>query len=155
MSRNIRLMLTGERMPVKHPAPGPASRRSGETTGAEYQLQNLWIFVVAAVATVIVALPLAAVILVSMASLREESAHSLSGDAPGAGERAARRLLGFRTDRIEVLAARQEPASSAAGRAEVRFVHARRPVPDPAEYSADRQSRPYRVIAGQRERAGV
>lgn len=118
------------------------------------QLQDLWIALGAAVA-VIVALPMAAIVLVSMASLREEFAHSLSGEAPGSGARAARRLLGFRTANIGTLAPGQMPTSSAPGDAEVRFVHARRPVPDPGKYSANRQSQPYRVSADQRERAGV
>lgn len=108
-------------------------------------MHSLW-FVVAGVAVVVAALPIAAIILVSMASLREESAHSLSGEAPGPGERAARRLLGFRTE---------VPASSPPNDTAVRFAYARRPVSDPGQYSANRQSQPYRISAGQRERAGV
>src|SRR5215472_3753527 len=103
----------------------------------ECQLHNLWLLIGVAVAVVVVTLPIAAIILVSMASLREESAHSLSGEAPGSGERAARRLLGFHTAR-----------SSAPDDIEVRFVHARRPVSDPGKFSAIRQPQPYRISAG-------
>lgn len=46
-----------------------------------------------ALAAVLVALPIAAAVLVSLASLREDSRHSLSGRAPSAMARAARRLL--------------------------------------------------------------
>ena len=136
-------MLVGERAPVNNLA-----------REMESQLHNFWLVVVA-VAVVVVALPIAAIILVSMASLREESAHSLSGEAPGPGERAARRLLGFRTAHIGAMAPGQKPRSSASGGAEVRFVHARRPVSDPGKYSANRQSQPYRVSTDHRERAGV
>lgn len=127
-------MLVAERASVNN--------RAWET---ECQLHSLW-FVVAAVAVVVAALPIAAIILVSMASLREESAHSLSGEAPGSAERAARRLLGFRTE---------VSASSVPDDAEVRFAYARRPVSDPGKYSASRQSQPYRISTSQRERAGV
>ena len=120
----------------------------------ECQLQNFWLVAVA-VAVVVVALPIAAIILVSMASLREESAHSLSGEAPGPGERAARRLLGFRTDHVGGVAPGRKPRSSAQDSTEVRFVHARRPLSDPGKYSANRQSQPYRVSIDYRERAGV
>src|SRR5215472_15842775 len=121
----------------------------------ECQLHNLWLLIGVAVAVVVAALPIAAIILVSMASLREESAHSLSGEAPGPGERAARRLLGFRTAHIGAMAPGQKPTSSASGTTEVRFVHARRPMSDPGKHSANRQSQPYRISADQRQRAGV
>src|SRR5258708_33358303 len=121
----------------------------------ECQLQNFWFGRAAAVGAVVAALPIAAIILVSMASLREESAHSLSGEAPGPGERAARRLLGFRTAHIGAMTPGQKPTSSRPGNGEVRFVHARRPVSDPGKYSANRQSQPYRVSDDQLERAGV
>jgi hypothetical protein len=121
----------------------------------ECQLLNLWLELGAAVAVIVVALPIAAIILVSLASLREESAHSLSGEAPGRGERAARRLLGFRTAHIGAMAPGHTPASTRADDTEVRFVHARRPVSDPGQFSAVRQSQPYRIGAHQRERAGV
>jgi len=52
------------------------------------------------VAVVIVGAPLAAVVLVSFASIREESLHTVAGLAPGSVERAARRLLAFHADGI-------------------------------------------------------
>ena len=137
-------MLIGERASVNNLA-----------REMESQLHNLWLVVGVVVAIVVAALPIGAIILVSMASLREESAHSLSGEAPGPGERAARRLLGFRTAHIGAMAPGRRPTSSGRGDTEVRFVHARRPLPDPSKYSANRQSQPYRISADQRERAGV
>src|SRR5258706_12938039 len=53
-----------------------------------------------AAAVIAVGVPFAAIILVSIASRREEAAHSLTRHAPGAAARAARRLLRFRTKRI-------------------------------------------------------
>src|SRR5215469_1389987 len=114
MIRNIGLMVVGERASVNNLA-----------REMECQLPNLWLVVGVAGAVVVAALPIGAIILVSLASLREESAHSLSGEAPGPGERAARRLLGFRTAHIGAMAPRQMPRSSATRRAKVRFVHAR------------------------------
>lgn len=52
------------------------------------------------IAVVIAGAPLAAVVLVSFASRREESLHSVAGRAPGSLERAARRLLDFHADGI-------------------------------------------------------
>lgn len=127
-------MLVGKRASVNN--------RAWET---ECQLHSLW-FVLGAAVAVVAALPIGAIILVSVASLREESAHSLSGEAPGPGERAARRLLGFRTEL---------PLLFASDDTEVRFVYARRPVSDPGKYSPSSQSQPYRISANQRERAGV
>ncbi len=118
-------------------------------------MPNIWIVLAVSVAVVVVALPLAAIILVSMASLREESARSLSGEAAGAGQRVARRLLGYHTTHPGALVPRQTPKSPLRGQTEVRFVHARRPVPDPGRNPAFRESQPYRVSVDQRERAGV
>ena len=47
------------------------------------------------IATVITGVPLAAMVLVTVASRREETARSIATRAPGPLERAARRLLGF------------------------------------------------------------
>jgi hypothetical protein len=116
---------------------------------------NIWIVLAVTVAVVVVALPLAAIIVVSMASLREESARSLSGEAAGAGQRFARRLLGYHTAHPGALVPRQAPKSPLGGQAEVRFVHARRPVSDPGQYPAIGQPQPYRISVDQRERAGV
>ncbi|HEX9063609.1 MAG TPA: hypothetical protein VF843_00790 [Streptosporangiaceae bacterium] len=51
----------------------------------------------AVIAVIAVAAPIAAIFLVSVASRREESEHTLAGQAPGAVTRAARRLLAYRT----------------------------------------------------------
>jgi hypothetical protein len=48
-------------------------------------------------AAVVVAVPLVAAVLVTVASLREDSAQSLTGRAPGVLTAAARRLLCLRT----------------------------------------------------------
>jgi hypothetical protein len=63
-------------------------------------MNQIWIVVVAAVAVVTLAVPLGAIVLVSIASRREEAAHSLSRGAPGSAAHAARRLLGFRTEQM-------------------------------------------------------
>jgi hypothetical protein len=47
------------------------------------------------IAIVIAGVPLAAVVLVTVASRREDNAGSIGGRAPGGTERAARRLLAF------------------------------------------------------------
>ena len=49
------------------------------------------------IGTIIVSAPIAVAMLVSVASRREESAHSLSGQAPGPITRAARRLLAYKS----------------------------------------------------------
>jgi hypothetical protein len=53
-----------------------------------------------AAAILIAGVPLAAVVLVSVASWREESARSLTGRAPGPLTHAARRLLAFHSDGV-------------------------------------------------------
>ena len=52
------------------------------------------------IALVMVGAPLAAVGVVSLAVLREESLHSLIGRAPGAIEHRARRVLAFHSEAI-------------------------------------------------------
>lgn len=74
------------------------------------------------IAVVIVGVPLAAVVLVSFGSLREESLHSVADRAPGSLERAARGLLAFHAEGIrkptslaqcrDARAARHEPAAA-------------------------------------------
>jgi hypothetical protein len=56
---------------------------------------NVMIILLAVVATAIVGLPLAAVVLVTVATRREETARSIAGRAPGPLARAARRVLAF------------------------------------------------------------
>ena len=73
---------------------------------------SIWIVIGTAVAIVAVAVPVGAIMLVSFASLSEESAHTLGGQAPGATERVARRLLGFHTERSRPTG--REPAGSRA-----------------------------------------
>jgi hypothetical protein len=52
------------------------------------------------IAIVITGVPLAAALLVTVASRREESARSIAGRAPGPLERSARRLLAFQATGI-------------------------------------------------------
>jgi hypothetical protein len=68
------------------------------------------IILLTAVAVLIVGVPLAAVILVTFASWREERARSIAGRAPGNLTGAARRLLGFRATGIARPASRVAPA---------------------------------------------
>ena len=63
-------------------------------------MSEFWIAVGAAIAIVAVTAPLAAMVLVSIASRREESAYSLSGQAPGPLTAVARRLLAYRSDSV-------------------------------------------------------
>jgi hypothetical protein len=69
------------------------------------------IVLLTAVAVLIVGVPLAAVILVTFASWREERARSIAGQAPGNLTGAARRLLGFRATGIARPASRVASAS--------------------------------------------
>lgn len=93
-------------------------------------MQDIWIAIGTTIALVAIIVPLAAVILVSLASVSEEAAHSLSGQAPGSTERAARRLLGFQSDTAGEPAARPERESEQGSDREVRFAHARRTLSD-------------------------
>jgi hypothetical protein len=61
------------------------------------------------IAIVITGVPLAAAVLVTVASRREESARSIAGRAPGPLERAARRLLAFQATGIGRPAGRPRP----------------------------------------------
>ena len=67
-------------------------------------MHQIWVAAGMAIAVIAVGVPFAAIILVTIASRREEAARSLSRQAPGAAARAARRLLGFRTGRIAPVA---------------------------------------------------
>lgn len=125
-------------------------------------MNQIWIVMAVVAAVVVGGLPLTAVFLVSVASRREESAHSLSGQAPGVTTQAARRLLGFRAERMAPLpdwaaSYSGRPAPSTASRAdgEVRFAHARRPLSVAGQLPARRQSQPSSVRTDQRQGAGV
>lgn len=115
----------------------------------------LLIAIAAIIAVLAVAIPIMAIAVVSLGSLREESLHSLGDEAPGAGGRAARRILGFRTANIGALAPRRTTRPAPIAGPEVRFTHARRPLPAAGQFAAERQSRQDRVGSDQRERAGV
>jgi hypothetical protein len=60
-------------------------------------MSHIFIAIGAAIAVIAMAIPIAATFLVSVASRREESKHTLSGRAPGPITWAARRLLAYRT----------------------------------------------------------
>jgi len=118
---------------------------------------SIWI-VVWVIAAIAVMVPVAAVILVSFASLSEEAAQSLGKQAPGLAERAARRLLAYHTDRISpgrLPGARSGRRAAPAALPEVRFDHARRSLPDPREYPAGREPWPGTVRPRERAGAGV
>jgi hypothetical protein len=133
-------------------------------------MSQFWVAVGVAIAVMAVTAPLAAMVLVSIASRREESASSLSRQAPGPVTAAARRLLAYRSDHVASLPrrrARARAASAAAERAlqaprpigepdiEVRFAYARRSLPNAGQFPARRQPQPRSVGAHQRETAGV
>lgn len=88
-----------------------------------------------------VAAPIAGMVLVSLASLREESWRSLKGAPPGPIAHLARRVLGFRSDR---------PAA-----AKVRFAHARHTLPDPRLQPTGSESQPGTLGLDERESALV
>ena len=110
-------------------------------------MDQIWMTAVAVIAVMALAVPFAAIVVVSIASRREEAERSLSRQAPGAVARTARRLLAFRADQLD-------RAQGWPGR-EVRFGHARRLVSDPHQYPASRQPQPRSVRADQRQGAGV
>jgi len=56
---------------------------------------NVMIILLTVAAIVIAGVPVAAVVLVTVASRQEETARSIAGRAPGLAARAARRLLAF------------------------------------------------------------
>jgi|ERR1700683_512414 len=142
MSRNIgliaiRLIVTESGVPVLYPL----------------------IVVGAIIAVLAASIPILAIALVSLASLHEESAHTLGDAAPGPGERLARRILGFRGSPAPPVSRRsavsRPPASVRSAGPEVRFPHARRPVSDSGQHPASRQPSPHGTRSDQRERAGV
>jgi hypothetical protein len=134
-------------------------------------MSQFWIALGVAIAVMAVTAPLAAMVLVSIASRREESASSLSRQAPGPVTAAARRLLAYRSDHVASLPPRLRTRARVASAAverprqaphpigepdlEVRFAYARRSLPDPGQFPARRQPQPRSVGAHQRETAGV
>lgn len=106
-------------------------------------------------ATVIVVVPLAAILLVSFASLHEESARSLSGTAPNLAARVARRLLGFRAEPGSGPGSAPAPVPTKKSEREVRFAYARVIVPNPGQQPIGRQLAPSPVRHDQRQPAGV
>jgi hypothetical protein len=134
----------------------------------EVTMQNILMTIGIIVTAVTVTVTLAAVVLVSLASVHEESAQSLSGQAPGLTARTARQLLGFRTESstrpaAERVAAERVAAERVARAAsqtqlpmpDVRFPHARRTLPDFGQHAARRQPQPSTVFADRRQGAGV
>ena len=107
------------------------------------------------IALTAVGLPLFAIVVVSMGSVREENAHSLGSETPGLGQRIARRIVGFRTANIGALAPGQLPKSAARRQREVRFAYASRTVPAAGQQRSLYESQAHRVRTDQRERAGV
>jgi len=71
------------------------------------------------IATVITGVPLAAVVLVTLASKREDTARSIAGGAPGPLARAARRLLAFHATGIGLAGGTAPAGSGGPGRAAV------------------------------------
>lgn len=119
-------------------------------------MHQIWIVLVVGIAAAAAAVPLAAIVLVTVASHREESAHTLGGQAPGPATRAARRLLGFRAERITRLVPdRLAPGPLREPELEVRFAHARRSLSDTGQYPARRQPQPSPIRTDQRQGAGV
>jgi hypothetical protein len=128
-------------------------------------MEGIWILV--ALVGAAVAIPLAAVVLVTVASRREEAFQSLSGRPPGAAAELARRLLGYRSDiEFDPVSQRSRistryvapPASRRTGRRtgqEVLFGYARRTLPGTGKYAASRQPRPGADSIDRRQTAGV
>src|SRR6266568_4052642 len=71
---------------------------------------DVMIILLTVIAIVVAGVPLAAIVLVTIASRREESARSMADRAPGPLERTARRLLAFHASGIS------RPVSRAGGR---------------------------------------
>jgi hypothetical protein len=119
----------------------------------------MWMVVGAVTATIAVVVPVAAIALVSVASLREESAQTLGRKAPGAMQRIARRVVGYHGKKIVVAARQRQPGPPAPvtrqGIPEVRFGHASRTLPDAGQFSASGQPQPGAGRAEYREPAGV
>lgn len=114
-------------------------------------MEKVLITLAVIVGIVAVAVPFAIIVLVSVASHREESARSLSGAAPGPISRLARAVLSYRADRPQIPgSARRRPRA-----ADVRFAHARRSLPDPGREPAGREPQPGTLGADQRESALV
>jgi hypothetical protein len=120
---------------------------------------NIWMVLGAVTATIAVVVPVAAIALVSVASLREEAAQTLGRKAPGAMQRVARQVVGYHGKKAVVAPVRRRPRPAARvtrqGIPEVRFGHASRTLPDPGQFSASGQPQPGAERAEYREPAGV
>jgi hypothetical protein len=73
----------------------PAASADTPGTPASIGEVNVMIVLLIVIAIVVAGVPLAAVVLVTVASRREDNAGSIADRAPGGMERAARRLLAF------------------------------------------------------------
>jgi hypothetical protein len=91
MDGNIRSNGRTSGLPAESAAPV-------ETVIAEGLREVDEMIIVIAIVVVVVSAPLVGVVLVSLASRREDSAHSLAGRPSGALEAMARRLVGFHGD---------------------------------------------------------
>jgi len=78
-------------------------------------MDQIWI-AAAVIAVAVLGVPFAAIVLVSIASRREEAAHSLSRQAPGPATRAARRLLAYGNVQAGQMPERQASRGRAAAR---------------------------------------
>jgi len=127
-------------------------------------MERFWIAVATVAVVSAVALPLIAAVLVSLASMREEYARSLGGEAPGLMARMARLVLAFRAERDLSPRGGADPDwpqrrrarhSRRAAEREVRFAHARRTLPDTRKQPANGQPQPDPRSADRRQPAGV
>jgi|CZKT01.1.fsa_nt_gi hypothetical protein len=111
VSSNIGPMLAG------NPAAAKAGARGDASSSPSFQEEEVLVVLLVVLAIVVAGLPLTAVVLVTVACWREESARSMAGRAPGQLARAARQLLAFSAVGISRPASRDRTDSpGAAGR---------------------------------------
>jgi hypothetical protein len=106
-------------------------------------------------ATILVVVPLLTILVVSFASVREESARSLSGDAPGLTARVARRVLGFHGELPSRPGSARGRTPARSTERDVRFAYARSTLSDGGQRPTSRQPQPSSIRLGQRQPAGV
>ena len=150
-------MVDGEWPPVNLPRRmrDHSDHTSQLVRGRKVDPMNALMTAIGVAAAILVVAPLVAILLVSFASLREESARSLSGAAPNFAARLARRVLGFHGDLPSRPSSVQARTPSQGSGREVRFAYARRTLPNPGQRPAGRQPQPSSVRFGQRQPAGV